>query len=180
MGSDMHFFATKEALMEILQGVSAEIEVKYVSDKRYDRPVGIEYNDLSLYPQFGISCSGDHQSESFFVVEQDKEIIFKESKQRDGTSKFYLGQDDNVDSIVLWPGGVYNDDSLISGHIGTISDSPISKKIFKAFQKNIKKRCKLKIGRYYIDDTLQSMKKYRLVTMTVKEPLEYDIQLPQE
>ena len=114
------------------------------------------------------------------MVQQDNEIIFKESKQCDGTSKFYLGQDDNVDSIVLWPGGLYNDDSLISGHIGTISNSLISKKIFKIFQKNIKKRCKLKIGRYYIDDTLQSMKKYRLVTMTVKEPLEYDIQLPQE
>ena len=41
MGSDMHFFVTKEVLMEILHGVSVEIEVKYVSAKRYDRPVAI-------------------------------------------------------------------------------------------------------------------------------------------
>lgn len=50
-----------------------------------------------------------------------------------------MDQAENPDSIVFWPGGFYNKENLICGHIGTISDTDGSKKIFKCFEKALKK-----------------------------------------
>ena len=68
-----------------------------------------------------------------------------------------MDQMENKDSIALWPDGTYGNEYFICVHIGTISSTETSIKLFKLFEKQIKKQCKMKIGRYYISESVKEM-----------------------
>lgn len=176
MANEMYFFTTKDDLINIIQNVEQNIKLKYIGINSYDSSIIKEFNSLKEYENLGINLSGEHQSESFLVLERNEILNIREVKQNNGGVKYYVDQLENENSIVIWPGGAYKDTFLICGHVGTISKSPKSKNILNIYKRNIKKECSKKTGRYYIgNEAIKLFNQMRFITINVNQPEEYDV-----
>lgn len=178
MANEIFFFATKEDLLSIVRNVEQMIHLKYVQAKAYDSKNIKIYESLEDYNEIGINKSGNHQSENFLVLESDDELILREVQQLGGSNKYYVDQMKNQNSVLLWPGGIYEMDYLICGHIGTIHTSTNSKKIFNMYKKYIRLICKKKVGKYYISNNAMNLfNELRFITINVNQSKEYDLKL---
>lgn len=178
MGKDLFFFTTRKDLLSIVENVEKSIRLKYIKTGIYDSNAPEQYESLLEYEEFGINKSGDHQSESFLVLEKGDDLIVREVEQAEGGVKYFVDQMINENSVVLWPGGMYDNNYLICGHMGTIKTNNFSKQIFNVFQKYIKQQCKNKVGRYYFSDEVKGLNgRLRLITINVKQSCEYDLKL---
>lgn len=178
MGKSLYFFLTKNDLISILENVEQIISLKYVWEDSYTTNEIEEYTSLIEYVELGINKSGEQQEESFLVLEKSDKLIVREVPQFDGGYRYIVDQEKNMDSIDIWPGGIYGDKYLICGHLGTISNSDKSLKIFSIFQKAIINQCKIKRGRYYVGEDAKNLYgKRRFITMYAGQPVEFDLQL---
>lgn len=176
MSQGRYFFLTKEDLISIMRSVQASEPVYYVETGNFASNDIKRYDSLEEYENLGIKKSGEGQSESFLVLRQSDELIVRERQILDGSMRYLVDQMENKDSIVLWPGGTYGNEYFICGHIGTISSTETSIKLFKLFEKYIKRQCKIKIGRYYISESAKEMYgSRRFITISIKENVGCDI-----
>lgn len=136
------------------------------------------HDSLIDYEYLGISKTGDHQSESFLVMEKADGLHPEERRQFDGRMRYLVDQSNHPDSVSLWLGGMYRDKFLVCGHMGTISSSDTSKQIFNVFRKCIKAQCKYKSGRYYFSENVKGISdKIRLITINAGQSPEYDLKI---
>lgn len=178
MANEIYFFATKEDLLRIIQKVEQNIKLKYVENNSYDSNEIKIFNSLEEYENIGINLSGNHQSQSFLVLEWNDILNIREVKQTSGGMKYCVDQMVNENSIVIWPGGTYKDKYLICGHMGTIHKTLKSKNLFNIFQKAIKKECSKKVARYFIgNEAIKQCEQMRFITMNVNQSEEYDIKI---
>lgn len=175
MSRNLYFFMSKDDLINMSKMAEKQIDIVYILHKAHYQTDVKGFETIKDLPDLGINLSGDHQSELYLVIERNRNISWRKVKQQDGQYRYFVDQKENPDSIAFWPGGFYNKESLLCGHIGTISDTAGSKKIFKCFEKSIKKICTEKHGRYYYSENVKNMKNVRLITMHVNEPSQYDI-----
>ncbi len=175
MSKTLYFFMNKDDLINMSSIIEKQIDVAYIRNNAYHQ-TGIKgFGSIKDFPDLGLNMSGNQQNESYIVIEKKCNINWRKVKQKNNDYRYFVDQAENPDSIVFWPGGFYNKENLICGHIGTISDTDGSKKIFKCFEKSIKKICSEKQGRYYYSENVKTMKNVRLITMNIKEPVIYDI-----
>ena len=84
----------------------------------------------------------------------------------------------NEESVLFWPGGIFENKYLICGHVGTVYLNEKSKKILDIIQKIIKKQCETKVGRYYISKEAKKMyNNLRFITININQSKEYDIKI---
>lgn len=149
MARNMHFFCTRNDLINIQHEIEKEVQIKYVEMKSYASEELNIYETLEEYELLGINKTGEHQST-------------------------------NANSIVILPGGIYENEYLICGHIGTINVEE-SKKLFSVFQKSIKKQCKIKAGSYYVGNDAKLLYGHmRFITINIHQPMEYDLKIKSE
>lgn len=178
MEKQIFFFLTKNDYVCIVQEIEKNISLKYVEAKAYTSKDYKQYNTLLEYENLGINKSGDTKEQRFLVVEENEEIVLREVLQKDGTYKYFIDQMQNENSVIFQPGGMYNERYFIAGNVGTIAVSEKSKRILNTFSKVIKKKCKTKIGRYYISEEAESIyQDVRFITMNVKQSEEYDLKV---
>jgi len=172
------FFLTKSDLMEILQDVEKEISLQYIKGGSYSSNDLEEYDSLLEYKELGINKTGNHLGESFVVIEKSNKLVTRMVKLADDSIRYFVDQKENPDSIMLRPGGIFEEGYLICGEIGTISSSEASIRIFKVFQKYIKRRCKTTVGRFHVSEEAKKMYgTRRFITISVKQAMEYDLKL---
>jgi len=178
MVSEIYFFTTKTDIIRIIQKVEQKQKLKYIEMGSYDSKDIKILHSMEEYVHIGINLLGDHQSQSFIVLERNDILHIREVEQIKGGMKYCVDQMENMDSIILWTGGTYEEKYLICGHIGTIHKTPKSKELLHIFQKVIKKECSKKVGRYYIgNEAMKQSDKFRFITMNVNQPEEYDINI---
>lgn len=144
---EIFFFASTNNLLEIIRDIKTKVLVKYIKIQSYSAKDEIKiYGSLLEYEKIGINESGNHQSEQFLVIPKDQTIEIRETRLSDGDSRFFIDQYNNKNSIVFWPGGIYENKYLICGHVATIDTSGPAKKLFNTFSKGIKKSVIKKLG----------------------------------
>ena len=80
-----------------------------------------------------------NQSAGYLVADRRVPIAARAVPQRRGGVKYAIDQVANPKSIVFWPGGVFGENCLIAGEVGTVSDDPSSLELFQSFAKAIKR-----------------------------------------
>lgn len=177
MSKEIFFFATGSDLIPGIMIIESLRELKYIKCGVYDNRDVKAYNSLLDYENFGLNISGNHQSESFLVLDRATELYIREVPQARGGLKYFVDQEVNKESIIIWPGGMFGNVFLVCGHIATIADNPLSQSLYGFFSKNIVKGFS-KVNRYFIGpEALQLKKKIRFITMNVKQSSGYDLKL---
>lgn len=177
MTKQKHLFAVKADLEAGIRHAESGMTLKYVLAGMSDSPDFHVYESLFDYEQLGANTYGDHiRGDCFLVLHKSEKVNAEKVPQRRGGAKYVVYQDKNPHSITFQPGGIYDPNHLVCGHIATISESMVSLELFKNFSRAILKDFK-KVGNYYVGPEALKMldRGVRLITMGIDEPPEYDL-----
>ena len=185
-----HIFATRGDLEQGLPLIESQRPLKYVALNRYavnstgksivvphKSPEFEEYDSLLDVPSLGVNPTGDHiTGDHYLILRKDSEVRFESVLQDKGGIHYFVDQSLNPASITFLPGGLYQSQYLICGHIGTTSEHPESIEIYKSFTKAVTKGF-MKVGNYRVGpEALRLMDQgIRMITMGIREPPEYDL-----
>lgn len=176
-GHQIHIFATKADLEELLRAIESQRELQFVRAGLFDVPVLNRVTTLFNDPNLGIALKGDNNHEARYLVADRKESIsFETVPQHGGGTKYAIGnQKFNPKTIEFRPGGVFNEECMIDGRAATISDDEASLAIFKLFSKEIKRRLK-RIQSFWVGAEAEKLldKGWRLTTGVTTPPI-YDL-----
>ena len=168
MAKEFRFFTLKEDLLEILSDIE---KIKYVKDEIYNKEEYITYKSITELEDLGINKTGDHNSPNYLVLYSTDPVISEGRRQiNTGEIKYFLGQHMNKNSIAFWPGGLYEENFLIHGHVSTISEDEKSEELYKTFKKAFSKKCKKIHNWYFGKEALSIAKDVRLITIGIKQP----------
>jgi hypothetical protein len=141
MAKRITFFATLADLTPVLEAVEAKRPLKYTLMGLLELPALQSWDSGLKIPQLGTALAGQQPQERYFLVTApDIEVQIEPVPQRRGGVRYDVAQDENPQSVVVQPGGMFRDQGLIVGEILTASSHPVSTEFFKLFSQEIKKR----------------------------------------
>jgi hypothetical protein len=146
------YYALKEDLLPVLELVESKGALKYTPTGNFlksEIEAGIrvfataaEIHDLG---QARADSSG--ACRAFLVCNRETAINLRIAGAK--SERVCVDQLANPDSVTVNPGGIWNEDVVLEGGIGTASDSPISQALMKRFQAAINKTF-TKVKGYYV------------------------------
>ena len=175
MSKEVRYFMDTEEIVDFLNEVCIEKSLLFYSGK-LDEDGNIESYEYMNIPHLGKKLNGDHQTEFYYVFEKDSTPFSEIKLNKAGEKYLSLNQEGNKDSIVLYPGGRYDDNCLIEGHFSTIHSSKESLELMKCFESKLRKICKKKVRSWYLSDNAISYNN-RLITVNVKQDKAYDLKI---
>jgi hypothetical protein len=177
---NIHFFAIKEDLLELIEHFDSGGPLKYALSGNFPKHEvknGICVFDAGVrIPDLGTASTDSSAScERFLVCGRETPINLRQLKGGDGVERVCVDQLTNPDSIILLPGGIWNEEVVIQGHAGTASDSQNSQVLMKRFLLAIKKTFTKKKAFYVGPKALALLRGGKRLTSSVQSPVEYDL-----
>jgi hypothetical protein len=174
---EKHFFATRADLEPGVRLIEGRHRLVFVESDMVPTPELHMYSSLLDIPALGTNETGSHTTgKCVLVMKSGAKPSLRRIPQRKGGVMYSADQDNNPNSIVLWPGGVYRNEALICGHVGTISTRADSVDLWGEFHGALLKGF-TKIKSYHVGP--EALRLYdagwRLVTIGVKSSVEYDL-----
>lgn len=174
--NSIHFFAAKHDLEAILAAVESERPLKYVRAGMFDVPETTTLASGLQIPNLGLAPSGDHNLEPFWLItDANVNVEMEVVPQRRGGTRYGIDPGLNPESVVIWPGGVFEDSCVIAGQIGTAMMNPTSMQLLNLFAREIRRQFK-RIKSFFVGPEAEQLLDagYRL-THSVKSPGECDL-----
>lgn len=136
----IHFFATKDDLRRVFEAVESAWRLQYVEAGMFDSPTIHSIPSGSEIPNLGLAPSGTYNGEPFWLITRaDKSVEVETVPQRGGGVRYCVDNRRNPDSILLWPGGLYDHGCLIAGRFGTGLRNPAVDELMRVFRTPISK-----------------------------------------
>lgn len=178
MSKELFFFATKKDLLQNLVEFEKYFPVKYYRNGLFScKDSIIEYPTITDIDNIGFNISGNHQSESYLIINRHDTINVREVQLERGGIKYSVSQINNDNSIVLWPGGLFKEKYIICGHINTTKLSSIAIELLNNYIKYLKKGYK-KVKSFYVGPEAMTLKDtHRFITMGYDQPEEFDLKI---
>lgn len=131
---------------------------------------------LNAIPKLGTVKVGEQsQANNYLVLQRCSELAFEKFVSTSGEPRISITQVLNPISVVFRPGGRFNEEAIIAGSVGTISDVRASIDMFQLFRKVIQRHCK-KIREYYVGkEALLEMRRGVRLTASLQAPAGSDL-----
>lgn len=138
------------------------------------------YQSIREIPSLGrVSRPEAVNSPQYLVLPSGLSPKIRSIRRFDGTKVYTLDQENNPDSMILETGGVYDALCVVAGRFATISRRPLVEQIQSSIARAVQKSFE-KTGTYYVGPRAKALhyeKGLRLVTIGLREPVEYDLKL---
>lgn len=173
----IQLFATRSDLLSGIERIEALRDLHYALLCMLDENTVNVINTLLDVEDIGYNNSGKYVlGTQYLVVEKKHEIKSRAIKQRKGGILYDIGPLENPHSIVFQSPGIFKENYLIMGSVGTASESKESIKLYKFFKKEITRDFK-KIKDLYVGPEALILAKsgYRFITMHTNQSQEYDL-----
>ncbi len=176
----IHFFALKEDLLAMLEFLESQGPLKYVLTGNFlsdEVKHGVSvFTSGANIPNLG-KASADQTAgcDSFLVCEPESHVQLRKFRAYDGRERICIDQLANPDSVVFTPAGMWSEDIILNGCVGTASDSQISRVLMKRFHVAVKKTCS-KVRAFYVGPkALVLLQNGKRLTGAVQSPPEFDL-----
>ena len=172
------FFATKDDIIKVFKVLESQVPCSFVLLDNIQKGKPYTYTSITELKDLSISIFGDiNKEKSYLIIQNNISPILRKIKQHDGTTNYTIDQLSHPESVVFKPGGVLGKfECVISGQIGTISNTEWSQKVYNILFKEVKKQF-TKIKSFYIGDAIsKELKNGIRLTTNVKSPVEYDLE----
>lgn len=178
MTRTVYFYATRDDLVHLCEGVEATQELTYALAGNIATDQAICYPSAVDIPDLGTSKKGAilHQP-SFLIVARSTPITVFTRMRADAQAVYFVGQQHNPDSIDFQPSGVYDGKNVIQGALGSISKSQTSVKLYRLFLKMLQKLFSAIRGYYVGPEALQFNKQGGRLTQSIKLPIDTDLKI---
>ena len=132
-------FATKSDWVPVLADLENSLPIRYFKSGLFDEPDPVTFKSYTTLPHFGIASRGDAVQEDMYLVQLgDSPSYVRAVPQRLGGIKYAIDHENNPDSVIFQPGGLYIDSrALIEGGISKISRSRSAENIYSALSRLI-------------------------------------------
>jgi hypothetical protein len=128
---------------------------------------------------FGLVDSGIATlAERYLVVPGNEPIHVRSVAQYDGSVKYAIDQLSNPRTVTVQPGGLFKDQCVIAGSIGTGSDDPVSISLYRLFAREIKKRFVFIKPFWVGPEALHLLRAGARLTEDIRQPPEWDLRPP--
>ena len=172
------FFASRNDIIAVLDRFDATGAVKYVPSGTISSPSCSGFDKGSSIPNLGTASNASAiNSQTFLICTSDTEISLRPLADNDCRIRFAVDQLQNPDTIVFSPGGLWNNNILLSGRAGTVSQSRLSQDLMKRFQRALKADFQ-KVRAFYVGpEAMESLKNGQRLTTAAQSPPEFDLSL---
>jgi hypothetical protein len=174
----IHFFALRDDLLPVLKLVESKGPLKYTPTGNFlgsDVEQGIRvFHTAEEIPNLGKARADSSGACQHFLVCEAETPINLRIVGKDG-ERVCVDQLANPDSVTCNPGGIWNEDVVLSGSIGTASDSEVSQALMKRFHAAMKKTF-TKVKGYHIGPkALTLLEAGKRLTDAVQSPPKFDL-----
>jgi hypothetical protein len=172
-----HFFATADDLLPVFDLVDRKLRLAYTltglheSSRLCTVAKGADIptlRDVMEAPN-AIACP------SYLVTLEGATVHVREVPQQSGGIRYAIDQFINPDSITFSHGGFFSPEILLYGRVGTVSDSAVAKKMFRAFSSPIAKEFERVKAFWVGPQANELLRKGCRLTMGANSPKEYDL-----
>jgi len=170
------FYAVKEDLLPMLKALKSDSSVKYVrTGGQLPEPSLTVVDHAKDIPNLGKAASETGNFCDTFLVSKSEQQIVVRSARVLGQERFFIDQLHNPNTVTFTPAGIWNQDILLAGYVGTASGSEESQKLMKRFHSAIRKRF-VKIKAYWVGhEALKLLQNGKRLTIAVQSPPEFDL-----
>lgn len=173
---ERHFFVTGEEAAERLGQTSAP-RLKYVRCEHYRSWRIPVFRSISEIPDLGISASGNHARDAVYLVLSRLTPLRREWLIPEGERlTFAVNQAENRSSLLVSFGGKHGASTLVAGRIATLHGRGRSGRLYDQVLESLTSGF-VRQGAYWISPGAMALARqgWRLVTMDVRERVEYDL-----
>lgn len=170
------FFATGSDLVAVLGEIERKRPLQYVTAGLFDSPKFQALGSLADAADVGRVTSGDpNLTTSYLVADRAMTIHARRVVLRNGGVKHAIDQSSNASTVALRPGGLFGDNCLIAGQLGTASDDDVSLDLLNNLTKALKRQFR-RVKSFYVgvEAGLLLDRGFRL-TGNAKSPPLYDL-----
>jgi hypothetical protein len=170
------FYATALDLSSVLSVLEVEKPLQYSLTGLFEENIPKTYLSYTDIPDFGRAPhSTAAANPTYLLMLQGSEVRVREVPQKAGGVLFAIDQMRNEDSIVFCPAGRHENNVILYGTIGTISQSAASKALYnfvvKPIRKSFVKKREFFVGR----EALDVWKTGARLTIGASSPPEFDL-----
>ena len=174
---NLPFYALRDDLLPILESFESRVTVLYVRTGRFTEPLleiarsGFELADLGIADfDSSVGCT------SYLIVKAPATVHTCPVEELTGMVSYHVDQLLNPDSIVITAGGYWSQDVILSGNVGTASDTPDAQEMMKKFSSAMRKNF-TKVRAYWVGPgAMARLTAGARLTAAVQCPPEYDLQ----
>jgi hypothetical protein len=125
------FFATGDDLGSVLSNMEATAPLRYTVTGLFENEKPQTYDSYSELPGLGEAIHPDAIANPLYLLSfHHLQIQSRHVQQIKGGVRFAIDQRENPDTIVVAPGGRYGSVIILSGMLGTISQTAISQNLY--------------------------------------------------
>lgn len=177
----VRFFAIDDDILGALKEIEQGIALKYVKAGVFRMPEGgaLEvFESASEIPRLGYAS---HESasgcESFLVCKRDASIQKQRVTFDDGVDGFAINELLNQDAVTLTPAGLWMDNVVLYGTLGSAHGTEDATKLLKAFEKSLKRRF-TKVKAFWVGPkALKALEEGKRLALAAQSPTDFDLSL---
>jgi len=172
----INLFAMKGDLVLALSHLEVVRKVKYTRMDMLSQPTPEIWNSVKELPRLGFA-TGDQavQCDAFLIMDERSSVRVRTQTMLNGIERFDVDQLINPDSVVLFSGGEWNDGTIISGSIATVSKSPIAQALMREAHSGVKKHF-TRVRAFWVGpEALAAFRNGRRLTAAIQSPPEFDL-----
>jgi hypothetical protein len=172
----LQFYAVDRDLLPVLQAVESFGPLKYVRAGNFttqDLQTFLQGSDL---PNLGKASSDSATGcDRFLVCQRELAVAVDRFVDYHGVARCCIDQLANPDTVILTPGGVWNEDIVLYGCVGTASESKASQELMRRFAGAIKKQF-TKIKAVYVGPkACELLDAGKRLTLAAQTPKDFDL-----
>ena len=177
----LQLFCAYGDLVSVFGDVEASVDLSYTRTGLFAEAKRPTFRSGKELPDLGISQAGETSREpSYLVWRAGVSPIVRPVAQKAGGTLYAVDQSLNPSSIVLKPGGVYADQCVIAGQLGTICEDEESVELYGKFATAIQDRCQ-RIGAYWLGpEAVSLLRAGRRLTIGINASTALDLRAPTE
>ncbi len=173
--SRLTFFATFQDLRPVATALDQILELQYIEFGSHENAEYQAYCSSQNIPDFGSAFYGDAVLEKKYIVAtKDTTVMARTVLQYNGLTRYILDQLINPATVVLQPGGLWQDTAVIQGELTTVHKDSDAQKLFRHFAKNFKSRFSTHNGVWIGEEALNLCRQGKRLTYDVRLPLSND------
>ena len=177
MSEIIHIFATPSDLLDLLVDVESIRPVHYVEAGLLDTHTPDERLSASEIQGLGRTRTPDtNLGHSYLMADIVVPFTVRPIPQRREGTRFAVDQQSNPDSVAVVPGGLFDEQTILAGRIGTCTDSAVSAALMRAIAAVIRNKW-AEIKSYAVGPEAERiLDAGGRLTANLRSPQEYDLQ----
>lgn len=171
--NQLEIFATSTDFVGILRVVEEQLAIAFFVAGMFETGT-IRRLDASIDVLRAMTVPREDQL-VFLAVEEKESVGIREVAQKKGGVRYCIDQLCNPKSVVLRPGGMVEENTILAGQIGTTSQAPASLQLFAAFSRAVRQNF-VKVKSYWVGpEAIRVLDGGGRLTANLKAASDYDL-----